>query len=85
MDSKLKQAGYWRRTFAFLIDALFLILCTVIVYANLTSTYIFAYDHDFLVYPNNFNQHVRYYKNTFQHGGISMEEMMVPYIVLNPK
>ena len=53
--------------------------------SNLTSTYIFAYDHDFLVYPNNFNQHVRYYKNTFQHGGISMEEMMVPYIVLNPK
>ena len=53
--------------------------------SNLTSTYIFAYDHDFLVYPNNFNQHVRYYKNTFQHGGISMEEMLVPYIVLNPK
>lgn len=53
--------------------------------SNLTSTYIFAYDHDFLVYPNNYNQHVRYYKNTFQHGGISMEEMMVPYIVLNPK
>ncbi len=40
MDSKLKQAGYWRRTFAFLIDALFLTLCTVIVYANLTSTYL---------------------------------------------
>lgn len=42
MDSKLKQAGYWRRTFAFLIDALFLILCTVIVYANLTSTYLIS-------------------------------------------
>lgn len=53
--------------------------------SNLTSTYIFACDHDFLVYPNNYNQHVRYYKNTFQHGGISMEEMMVPFIVLNPK
>lgn len=53
--------------------------------SNLTSTYIFAYDHDFLVYPNNFNQHVRYYKNTFQHGGISMEEMIVPYIVIQPK
>lgn len=53
--------------------------------SNLTSTYIFAYDHDFLVYPNNYNQHVRYYKNTFQHGGISMEEMIVPYLVLQPK
>lgn len=53
--------------------------------SNLTSTYVFAYDHDFLVYPNNFNQNVRYYKNTFQHGGISMEEMIVPFIVLNAK
>jgi len=53
--------------------------------SNLTSTYIFATDRDFLVYPNNYNHYVRYYKNTFQHGGISMEEMIVPFIVLNPK
>ncbi len=53
--------------------------------SNLSSTYVFASDHDFLVYPNNFNQHVRYYKNTFQHGGISMEEMIVPFIVLHAK
>lgn len=53
--------------------------------SNLTSSYIFATKNDFLVYPNNYNQHVRYYKNTFQHGGVSMEEMMVPFIVLNPK
>lgn len=53
--------------------------------SNLTSTYIFAMGRDFLVYPNNYNHFVRYYKNTFQHGGISMEEMIVPFIVLNPK
>ena len=53
--------------------------------SNITSTYVFAYNRDFFVYPNNSNQFVRYYKNTFQHGGISMEEMMVPYIVLQPK
>ncbi len=53
--------------------------------SNLTSSYIFAYDADFLVYNNDANRHIRYYKNTFQHGGISMEEMIVPYIVLKPK
>lgn len=53
--------------------------------SNLTSTYVFAYNRDFFVYPHNTNQFVRYYRNTFQHGGISMEEMIVPYIVLEPK
>ncbi len=53
--------------------------------SNLTSSYIFAYDSDFLVYNNDANRYVRYYKETFQHGGISMEEMIVPYIVLKPK
>lgn len=53
--------------------------------SNLTSSYIFAYNRDFLVYNNDANRYVRYYRNTFQHGGISMEEMIVPYIVLNPK
>ncbi len=52
---------------------------------NLTSTYIFAYNYDFFVYPNNYNQYVNYYRNTFQHGGISMEEMMIPLIVLSEK
>ncbi|MDP4188821.1 MAG: two-component system response regulator, partial [Bacteroidota bacterium] len=49
---------------------------------NLTSTYIFANRNDFLVYPNNYNYYVNYYKNTFQHGGVSMEEMIVPLITL---
>ena len=53
--------------------------------SNLTSTYVFAYNRDFFVYPNNSNQFIRYYRHTFQHGGISMEEMIVPYIVLKPK
>lgn len=53
--------------------------------SNITSSYIFATGSDFLVYPNNYNHYVRYYKNTFQHGGISMEEMIVPFIVLNPR
>lgn len=52
---------------------------------NLASVYIFATNRDFFVYPNNTNQFVRYYDNTFQHGGISMEEMIVPFIVLEPK
>ena len=53
--------------------------------SNLTSSYIFALGRDFFTYPNNANQYIRYYKDTFQHGGISMEEMIVPYIVLTPK
>ena len=52
---------------------------------RLTSSYIFAYNRDFLVYNNDANKYIRYYKNTFQHGGISMEEMMVPFAVLKPK
>ncbi len=52
---------------------------------NLTSSYIFAYNHDFFVYNNDANRHIRYYRSTFQHGGISMEEMIVPFIVLQPK
>lgn len=53
--------------------------------SNITSSFIFAYDTDFLVYNNDANRYIRYYKNTFQHGGISMEEMIVPYIELKPR
>jgi CheY-like chemotaxis protein len=52
---------------------------------NLSSTYVFALGRDYLIYPNNASQFVRYYRHTFQHGGVSMEEMIVPFIVLNPK
>ncbi len=49
---------------------------------HISSSYIFASNYDFLVYPNNYNRFANYYRNTFQHGGISMEEMLVPLITL---
>jgi hypothetical protein len=52
---------------------------------NVSSAYIFACNDDFFAYPNNYNYYVSYYKNTFQHGGVSLEEMLVPLIVMNPK
>ena len=52
---------------------------------NVSSTYIFATNRDFLAYPNNYNHYVQYYNDTFQHGGISMEEMLVPLVTLSPK
>ena len=52
---------------------------------HVTSPYIFARENDFFAYPNNYNQYVQYYNGTFQHGGISMEETLVPYILLRPK
>ena len=52
---------------------------------NLSSTYIFAYSHDFFAYPNNYNYYVQYYNDTFQHGGISMEEIMIPIITMTSK
>jgi CheY-like chemotaxis protein len=52
---------------------------------HLSSTYIFAKENKFFAYPNNFNQYVNLYKNTFQHGGISLEEMLIPIITLSPK
>lgn len=52
---------------------------------NVSTAYVFALNHDFLTYPNNYNYYVSYYSDTFQHGGISMEEMLVPLVTLNPK
>lgn len=52
---------------------------------NISSSYIFAREKDFLVYPNNQNHFVHYFRDTFQHGGISMEEMIVPWVELDAK
>jgi len=52
---------------------------------NISSAYVFAQNTDFFVYPNEYNYYANYYKNTFQHGGISMEEMIVPIITMAPK
>jgi DNA-binding response OmpR family regulator len=52
---------------------------------NVSSAYIFAKQDYFFAYPNNYNHYVTYYRNTFQHGGISLEEMIIPYIVLAAK
>ena len=52
---------------------------------NVNSTFIFAKEDGFLCYPNNYNHYVNYYKNTFQHGGISLEEMIVPIIKMVSK
>jgi hypothetical protein len=52
---------------------------------NMSSSYIFAKNDLFLAYVNNYNHYVSYYRNTYQHGGISLEEMIVPFVVLNPK
>lgn len=52
---------------------------------NVNSKYIFAKGDVFLCYPNNYNHFVNYYKNTFQHGGVSLEEMIVPIIRLESK
>lgn len=52
---------------------------------NVSSSYIFAKNRNFLAYPNNYNYYASYFKNTFQHGGISLEEMIVPFVVLKGK
>lgn len=52
---------------------------------NMSSSFIFAKDDYFFAYPNNYNHYVSYYKDTYQHGGISMEEIIVPFVVLSKK
>jgi CheY-like chemotaxis protein len=52
---------------------------------NMSSSYIFAKNDLFLAYVNNYNHYVSYYKNSYQHGGITLEEMIIPFLVLNPK
>jgi CheY-like chemotaxis protein len=52
---------------------------------NMSSSFIFAKGDLFFAYPNNYNHYVSYYRNTYQHGGVSLEEMIIPFTVLNPK
>lgn len=52
---------------------------------NMSSSYIFAKNDLFLAYVNNYNHYVSYYKNSYQHGGITLEEMIIPFLVFNPK
>ena len=52
---------------------------------NVSSSYIFCTGSDFFAYPNNFNYYAQFYRNTFQHGGISLEEMLIPIVTLEPK
>ncbi|MDI9339916.1 MAG: PglZ domain-containing protein [Sediminibacterium sp.] len=52
---------------------------------NVSTRYVFAKEDRFFAYPNNFNHYVNYYKNTFQHGGVSLEEIIIPYITLTPR
>ena len=79
--------------FGIICDVLKLFMLTDVVFAgkcifvfchlpapNLSTSYVFATGDDFFAYPNNYNYYVSYYRNTFQHGGISMEEMIIPII-----
>lgn len=52
---------------------------------NISTSYVFATGDDFFAYPNNYNYYVSYYKDTFQHGGISIEEMVIPLITMTPR
>jgi CheY-like chemotaxis protein len=52
---------------------------------NISSSFIFAKEDYFFAYPNNYNHYVKYYKNTYQHGGISLEELIIPCITFEPK
>jgi hypothetical protein len=52
---------------------------------SISSEFVFCRNNDFFAYPNNYNYYVNYFKNTFQHGGISLEEILIPYVEMSPK
>ena len=52
---------------------------------SMSSSFIFAKSDLFLAYPNNFNHYAKYYRNTYQHGGVSLEEMIIPFVTLTSK
>jgi CheY-like chemotaxis protein len=53
--------------------------------SSLSGSYAFGMEDTFFCYPNNYNHYANYYRDTFQHGGVSIEELMVPFVVMNPK
>lgn len=52
---------------------------------TISSNYIFALNDSFFAYPNNYNYYVNFYRNTFQHGGVSLDEMLIPFVVMKPR
>ena len=52
---------------------------------NMSSSFAFAKDNYYLVYPSRYHHFVNYFRNTYQHGGISLEEMCIPFAVFSPK
>jgi hypothetical protein len=52
---------------------------------TLATTYIIAKEDFYFVYPNNYNEMVRQFQNSFQHGGVSLEEMVVPLAIMTPR
>ena len=52
---------------------------------HMSSSFVFAKEDLFFAYPNNYNHYVKYYKNTYQHGGVSLEEMIIPCVIMHTK
>ena len=52
---------------------------------NVSTAYVFTTEYYFFAYPNNYNYYVNYYRDTFQHGGVSLEEIIIPFVYLTPK
>jgi len=52
---------------------------------NVSTRFVFTRNDEFFAYPNNYNYYAKYYRNTFQHGGLSMEEILIPFVTLSPK
>lgn len=52
---------------------------------NVSTRFVFTRNDEFFAYPNNYNYYAKYYRNTFQHGGLSMEEILIPFVILSPK